>query len=174
MFNSIVVAFDGSSHASRALDIGADLAREQGASLGIIYVIDKSVLHLPDEIRRAGEAEHVIDPRPRATIDFGSAPVAMTSSMSQAGSDSLAAMIQYADWLMEHAGDCARRDGASNVETRVSEGDPAEEVVAYARHRNADLIVCGSRGMGRLKSALLGSTSGKIIHLAECSCLTVK
>ena len=40
--------------------------------------------------------------------------------------------------------------------------------------RGADLIICGSRGFGRLKSVLLGSVSQKITQLAECSCLTVK
>jgi nucleotide-binding universal stress UspA family protein len=47
-------------------------------------------------------------------------------------------------------------------------------VVAFAIDRNADLIVCGSRGFGRMKSLLLGSTSHKIAQLAQCSCLTVK
>lgn len=174
MFKSIVVAFDGSEHASRALDIGADLARENGASLGIVYVIDKSAFHIPDDIHRMGEVERIIDPKPRSLVDFANAPAAMTSTMAQVGSDSLQAMFQYADWLIEHAEECARRDGASDIETRVAEGNPAEQVVAFARERGADLIVCGSRGMGRLKSALLGSTSSRIIHLAECSCLTVK
>ena len=53
-------------------------------------------------------------------------------------------------------------------------GNPAEEVAAFARDRNADLIISGSRGFGKFKSPLLGSTSHKIAQLAECSCLTVK
>ena len=174
MFKSIVVAFDGSDHASRALDIGAEMAKQLDARLGIVYVIDKSMLHIPDEMRRMGEAEHVIDPRPRSLIDFENAPAAMMTTMSQAHSDSMTAMYQYADWLISHAEDSARREGAKDVETQITEGEPADEIVAFARQRKADLIVSGSRGFGRVKSALLGSTSSKIAHLADCSCLTVK
>ena len=68
----------------------------------------------------------------------------------------------------------AREAGASTVESKVVLGDPAEEIVAYARDRKADLIITGSRGLGKLKSFVLGSTSNKVTQLADCSCLTVK
>lgn len=174
MFKSIVVAFDGSAHASRALDIGAEMAAGYEAPLGIIYVIDKSNLRIPDEMRRMIEVEYLSDPKPRALIDLRSAPSALVSRMAQAGSESVNTAFEYADWLIGHAEDCARRDGATDIESRITEGDPAEQVVDFARERNADLIICGSRGMGKLKSALLGSVSNRILHLAEASCLTVK
>ena len=47
-------------------------------------------------------------------------------------------------------------------------------MVAYARDQAADLIVCGNRGFGKIKTLLLGSTSHKIAQMAECSCMTVK
>jgi nucleotide-binding universal stress UspA family protein len=83
-------------------------------------------------------------------------------------------MFQYADFLAQEARASAKNHGAHDVEAKIVVGDPAEEVVAFAGDRDADLIISGSRGFGRLKSLLLGSTSHKIAQLAECSCLTVK
>ena len=75
---------------------------------------------------------------------------------------------------MDQAKASASSSGVKDVDARAVLGSPAEEVVDYAKARNADLIICGSRGFGRLKSLLLGSTSQKIAQLAECSCLTIR
>ncbi|MCP4391227.1 MAG: universal stress protein [Gammaproteobacteria bacterium] len=174
MFKSIVVAFDGSALASRALDIGIDLAHQNEIPLGIIYIIDSSNMHIPEEMRKMGEVEHLIDPAPRMVLNLENAPVTMMSSLAQADADSQAAMFQYADFLVEHAAKGANEAGVVEVEVKTVLGDPAEEVVAFAKHRQADLILCGCRGFGKLKSLLLGSVSHKIAQIAECSCLTVK
>lgn len=174
MFKSIVVAFDGSRAASRALEIGTGLAVREQAALGIINVIDESQLFIPEDLRRMGEIEHVIDPAPQMQINYENAPESMISSLAIASADSLRAIQQYAEFLLQHAAGEAREAGAKDVETAIEQGDPAEAVVAWAKDRAADLIVCGNRGMGRWKSLLLGSTSSRITQLAECSCLTVK
>ena len=174
MFKSIVIAFDGSVHASRALELGAMLAVRDEVPLGIIYVIDAGHMRIPTEMRKMGEIEHIIEPMPRMVIDFEQAPVNLVNTMAQNSADSEKAMLQYGDFLVEQASKSAQEYGAQNVDARAVLGSPADEVVAFAKDREADLIVCGSRGFGRLKSLLLGSTSHKIAQLAECSCLTVK
>jgi nucleotide-binding universal stress UspA family protein len=174
MFKSIVVAFDGSVHSSKALETGASLAGQQKIPLGIIYVIDASHMRIPDEMREMGEIEHIIEPMPSMRVNLENAPENLVSTMVRASTDSEKAMFQYADFLAQEARASAKNHGAEDVEARAVLGDPAEEIVAFARDRNADLIICGSRGFGRLKSLLLGSTSHKITQLAECSCLTVK
>jgi nucleotide-binding universal stress UspA family protein len=174
MFKSIVVAFDGSAHAGKALEIGATLAVQEQAPLGIVYVVDASHMEISPEIRRMGEIEHTIEPMPRMAVNLEAAPVDLVSTMTQTSVDAENAMVQYADFLVEQARQSAMEHGATEVESRAVAGNPAEEVVAYARDRKADLIICGSRGFGRVKSLLLGSTSHKITQLAECSCLTVK
>lgn len=174
MFKSIIVAFDGSSHAGKALQIGAELACRDSALLGIMFVIDSSHMHLPEQVRKMGRIEHVIDSAPRMTVNFENAPDAMLNSMAQMTADSQDAMFQYSEFLVDQAKRHATEAGVTEVETRTVLGDPAEEVVAYARERQADLILCGCRGFGKLKSLLLGSVSHKIAQLAECSCLTVK
>jgi len=174
MFRSIIVGFDGSTHARRALQVGIGLAGGDEARLGIIYVIDRSQLQIPDDMRNMGVTEGVIEPMQSIQINFEHAPETMMDTIARLGADSLKAMYQYADFLVGEAAEHARRAGVSNVETAVEQGDPAEEITAYAADRDADLIVCGSRGMGRWESLLLGSTSSKLNQISGCSCLVVR
>jgi len=53
-------------------------------------------------------------------------------------------------------------------------GNPAPELLAYARQNDASLIVAGSRGLSQVRGWLLGSLSRKLIHYAGCSVLLVK
>ena len=174
MFESIVVAYDGSANADRALEAGSTLAATEQARLGIAYVIDLDRMSLSPEIRKMGEVEHIIEPMPNFMVDLENSSPEMVNKLAQAEADSQKAMLQYADYLLNQAQKSARDVGAIDVDTKTLQGDPAKEVVEFARERHADLIVCGSRGHGRLKQLLLGSTSHKITQLAGCSCLTVK
>lgn len=63
-----------------------------------------------------------------------------------------------------------------NVETTVvmRRGEPAREIIAYAEDVGADFIVVGSRGLGTVKSLLLGSTSHGVIHGAPCDVIVVR
>jgi nucleotide-binding universal stress UspA family protein len=45
-------------------------------------------------------------------------------------------------------------------------GPPAEAIMNVARARNADEIVVGARGLGRVR-ALLGSVSHELLHIAD-------
>lgn len=53
-------------------------------------------------------------------------------------------------------------------------GDAATEIIAYAKERKIDLIVSGGRGLGPVKSWILGSVSRKLLHYAPCSVMVVK
>ena len=61
-----------------------------------------------------------------------------------------------------------------SVRTVLREGDPAAAIRDLAREEKPDIIVMGRRGLGDLAGLLLGSVSQKVLHLAECACLTVK
>ncbi|HXV71455.1 MAG TPA: universal stress protein [Acidimicrobiia bacterium] len=54
------------------------------------------------------------------------------------------------------------------------EGYPPDTLVAYANDVGASLLVVGTRGRGDFASLILGSTSHRAIHLAECDVLVVK
>jgi nucleotide-binding universal stress UspA family protein len=52
-------------------------------------------------------------------------------------------------------------------ETELLEGSPAKAILALAHSRDVDLIVVGSRGLGAVKGALLGSVSSAIVHHSD-------
>ena len=60
------------------------------------------------------------------------------------------------------------------VETGIVEGSPAESIIEVANTRKSDLIVMGSRGLGRLAGLVLGSTSQKVVAHAPCPVLIVR
>jgi len=174
MFTSIVVAFDGSPHAGRALETASRLAVENKAALCIVHVVEPSHMTVSDDVRRMVEVEHVIQPAPRLLVNLESAPTEVVSSLTKAAAESQRTAFQLADYIVKLAEDDARRAGVEDVVTEVVVGNPAEEILNVAKSREADLIVTGRRGFGKLKSMLLGSTSNKITQHAECSCLTVR
>ncbi len=83
--------------------------------------------------------------------------------------EALQADRQRAPGRVQRAERCvAGRPGVS-VTTKVLEGDPAEAILDEAERWDADLIVVGSHGFGRLKRRLLGSVSQDLALHARCS-----
>lgn len=60
------------------------------------------------------------------------------------------------------------------ISTEVLEGPAAEAILQVAETRHPDLIVMGTRGLGRLKGLLLGSQSQKVLQYAPCPVLVVR
>ena len=56
---------------------------------------------------------------------------------------------------------------------RVESGDPAHELLRLAREHEARLLVAGSRGLGPLTGALLGSVSRRLAGESRCPVLVV-
>jgi nucleotide-binding universal stress UspA family protein len=54
-----------------------------------------------------------------------------------------------------------------SVDYDLLEGDAAEEILRLARSRDVDLIVIGSRGLGAVKSAILGSVSKRVLRESD-------
>lgn len=54
------------------------------------------------------------------------------------------------------------------IHKEILEGPPAEAILNVANVRGIDLIVMGTRGLGRLAGALLGSQSQKVVSHASC------
>jgi nucleotide-binding universal stress UspA family protein len=60
------------------------------------------------------------------------------------------------------------------VRTELREGNIADEVVAYARDTQADLLVIGTHGYTGVQHLLLGSTAERVVRRAACPVLTVR
>jgi hypothetical protein len=56
----------------------------------------------------------------------------------------------------------------------VLQGDPATEIVQYARDAGIDLIVMGTHGRTGLDRLLMGSVAEKVLRDSPCSVLVVK
>ncbi|XP_022857782.1 universal stress protein A-like protein [Olea europaea var. sylvestris] len=60
------------------------------------------------------------------------------------------------------------------AETLILEGDPKDRICQAAEQLHADLLVIGSRGLGTIKRAFLGSASNYCAHHVQCPILIVK
>lgn len=60
------------------------------------------------------------------------------------------------------------------IHTEILEGDPGEAIIEVANTRQSEIIIMGSRGLGRLAGLLLGSTSQKVVSHAPCPVLIVR
>ena len=64
--------------------------------------------------------------------------------------------------------------GSSKVPLKILHGDPAERLAEYATFTNCDLVVVGSRHLGALKSALLGSVSSGLLKRSNVPVLVLR
>ncbi|XP_015072038.1 universal stress protein A-like protein [Solanum pennellii] len=60
------------------------------------------------------------------------------------------------------------------AETLIVEGDPKDMICQTAHELHVDLLVIGSRGLGKIKRAFLGSVSDYCAHHVQCPILIVK
>jgi nucleotide-binding universal stress UspA family protein len=67
-----------------------------------------------------------------------------------------------------------RQNSGLLVESKILHGDPANKIVKYADEIDADLIIMGSKGHGKMANILLGSVSKKVAHHSKRSVLIVK
>jgi nucleotide-binding universal stress UspA family protein len=149
-FRRIVLAVDGSPPSERAVTVCADLAAALSAAVTVVHVTVDPVMVVP--------------------------PVAPTEAMitppvlsDQALRDAEAA----GHGILARATEALRALGVK-AETRQPRGPVALRVMDLAREIQADLIVLGSRGHGRLEGLLLGSVGDAVARQATCSVLIVR
>jgi nucleotide-binding universal stress UspA family protein len=151
MSKKYLVAVDGSDHGWKALNLATDLAAVSDAELIILHVVPYGPL--PEGLQQYSKIEGV--------------PI-----------EDLKAQFHYSraigDNITSEAEARARKNGLTRVTTKVAEGSPANEIVALAEAEGADMVFLGSRGFGDIGGLLMGSVSHKVMHLAPCTCVTVK
>lgn len=76
--------------------------------------------------------------------------------------------------LIDQQVDALRAAGIdTELIVRQSRQDSAETVAAVAREVHADVVVCGTRGRSPAASALLGSFTQRLLHVAPCPVFSV-
>jgi nucleotide-binding universal stress UspA family protein len=148
MVRKILIPVDGSEHSKKAIEFAADVSQKFDSELYLIHVVaDKNI---PPEILEYIESEKI-----------------------EGALGKVSARL-ISEGIMKAAQNQAKATGLKIAKAMVSRGDPAEEIVKFAKNNDIDMIVIGSRGLGQIKGILLGSVSSKVCHLAECTCVTVK
>jgi nucleotide-binding universal stress UspA family protein len=147
MYKLILVAVDGSETSSRALAAAVDLAlaRESGAQLQPLYVVDVPLMSYdvpgydPSYVRNAlvEEGHHVL--------------ADATALMAQAGVKGSPRM----------------------VETDLTGEDIAHRIRAAALEFNADVVVMGTRGRRGVRRLVPGSVAERFLRIASCPVLQV-
>jgi len=141
----ILVAFDGSDHSKKATELGVGLALKYNAELYLVHVLGET--EIPEFYQEYAKIEHV-DPSSYFTV--------------------------VNEQLLLPAVDRAKTAGVKKVESIPLRGDPADEILRFAENHKVDLIILGSRGLGKFSRAFLGSVSTKVLNHANCTCITVK
>ena len=75
--------------------------------------------------------------------------------------------------LLEPARALVREAGVAH-EIEVAAGDPAHTLIDILENFGCDMVVMGARGLGTLRSAMLGSVSHEVLHAAPVPVLIVK
>ena len=57
---------------------------------------------------------------------------------------------------------------------KIIYGDPKSDMIDFLKQNKFDLVVIGSRGLGGIKEAFLGSVSNAIVHKSHVPVLVVK
>jgi multicomponent Na+:H+ antiporter subunit G len=97
--------------------------------------------------------------QPLASFEGGRQP-------TQSEEAELTALLETAAALLEGPG--------RSVDLVVRHGSPAEAIIREASEFRADLVVMGSRGLGRVRSLLVGSVAQGVLDGAPCPVLVAR
>lgn len=68
----------------------------------------------------------------------------------------------------------AERIATTAVRMALVEGDPAAEILRYARDHGVDLLVLGTHGRTGLRRLVLGSVAERVVRQAPCPVMVVR
>ena len=75
--------------------------------------------------------------------------------------------------ILSKCSDIAHQKGIT-IKTVLLQGNPAPVILDYSKKGNFDLVIMGSRGMGKFKELILGSVSSKIVHHSPCAIMIIR
>ena len=144
----ILLATDGSSEASLALTTAADLAKNTDSELHVAYVF-------PTAVQRPF-------------------PSSITARPREVQERELEEAMQQAQHFLDQQVDRVKQEGVSVAEAHLVRGRPDRELIELSEEIGAGLIIMGSRGLGGVRRALMGSVSDSVVRHAHCPVLIVR
>ena len=141
---TILAPVDGSENSQRALAYAAYLAKQCGASLSVLHVVNLTAT--VSSIHQIGG---------------GYVPDSVLNNIQEAGRSILEDALKQLPPGIE-----------ATVHLEI--GSPTISVVSFCTDHKYDLVVMGSRGLGTLGQLVLGSISNYVLHHAPCPVMVVK
>ena len=145
MYRTILVPLDGSATSQRGLKQAIALARESGARLRLVHVVD--------ETATVGMMEDGVDISP------------VLDRLAQSGR----ALLERAQRAAQKAG--VRADAVLHESLG---GAAADAILREAKKSRADLIVMGTHGRRGLRHVVLGSEAERVVHRSPVPVLLVR
>jgi nucleotide-binding universal stress UspA family protein len=147
----VVLAIDGSEEASRAAEAAVELCEKTGSELHVVYV---------------GEDFYLT-----AVTDLD---LVARTRVAQEYAESEANFEQIAREVLDAEVEKVEAAGGTVAQAHLRVGRADAEIVDLAGEIEAGLVVLGSRGLGGVKRALMGSVSYSVVRHAHCPVLVVR
>lgn len=159
LYKKILVPFDGSDHAMKAVNAACEMLRDNiDAQMRIITIVPAPAVNLADITR---DSWNDLVP-PVALMDMNDY-VKVISQRIESERENLSEKLGE---LIAEFGDRAQIDAIPNLSA-------IEGITDYAEKNGVDLIVMGRRGLGAFRGAL-GSVSYGILRATDIPVLTIK
>jgi nucleotide-binding universal stress UspA family protein len=142
----ILVATDGSEEAELAAGTAADLARSTGSELHFVIIFQEAAYIHPYYEARLPKVADQLRQQAREEIQ------------------------KVLDEQMRGV----QESGVEVTEAHLRAGQPDGEIVTLAEELGAGLIVMGSRGLGGVRRALMGSVADCVVRHAHCPVMVVR
>jgi nucleotide-binding universal stress UspA family protein len=60
------------------------------------------------------------------------------------------------------------------IQTKLLQGNPGSTILDFCEKEKYDIIIMGSRGMGKFKELVLGSVSSRVLHHSSCPVMIIR
>lgn len=141
--NTIVVGYDGSECSQRAIDAAVSVMND-GGTVHIVSAYDAP------SARKVHDAYAAVPNEFTSSIDLMSGPRGELEAAAKGLADKGYAVVDH-----------------------FIDDDPASAILQVTDDVNADMIVVGSRGLGRASQVIRGSVSTKIAHHARVDFMVI-
>jgi nucleotide-binding universal stress UspA family protein len=149
----ILLASDGSESAAYATEVAVELSKETHSELHVLYLGEDSTASL---VPQAADPAWVVQEDLAPLEEQG-------QQFEQVARRTLDAEVQQ-----------VRAVGGTVAQAHLRMGRPAAEIVELAEDLEVGLVVVGSRGLGGIRRALMGSVSDSVVRHAHCLVLVVR
>lgn len=75
--------------------------------------------------------------------------------------------------ILSKCSEIATKKGVT-IDTVLLQGNPTSIILDFIKKEKCDIVIMGSRGMGKFKEIILGSVSSKIVHHSSCPVMLIR